>query len=443
MMSIHQPSSQVVRLLDHVLLLAGGTVVWRGSGAHAVKSFEHIGFPCPHGVNIAEHMLELASDDSTRDALRSAFEARGSARGRGQPAGDGHLDVSCVASVEGEAALPRVDSAPEQSLLQPLVPEVLARSTQNELSVLFWRTAVTMVRNPASMLVHFAISLAMGVLLGVLYWQVGDDLDGFQNRLGGLFFGLTFFGFASLSSLELFIGERVIFLREIKGAYYGAAAYFAPKLLMDALLLRFLPVTAYCLTFYFMMGLKRTADAFFIFWSVMLLFCGAATALCTALAMVSPNISVASLLATSTHLVLLLFGGFLIKLSTIPPWLVWFRWLSPYSYAFTALMVNEMRGGTFLFDARIESDMVEVPVGGETYLLQLGMEDAVVWHQVVALCAIYVCLALLALVLLLALRTPGHGVLRSSPVRENKGRRGEGEPPADVELAVVTATHEL
>lgn len=41
-----------------------------------------------------------------------------------------------------------------------------------------------------------------------------NDIPGFQNRLGVFFFTLALFGFSCLSSLGLFAGERVLFIRE-------------------------------------------------------------------------------------------------------------------------------------------------------------------------------------------------------------------------------------
>jgi hypothetical protein len=39
-------------------------------------------------------------------------------------------------------------------------------------------------------------------------------MAGFQNRLGFFFFTLALFGFSSLSSIGIFAGERILFMRE-------------------------------------------------------------------------------------------------------------------------------------------------------------------------------------------------------------------------------------
>ena len=55
-----------------------------------------------------------------------------------------------------------------------------------ELAVLFWRTAADTARNPSLLLLHWALALATGVLLGAIFWQVDSDMSGIQNRGGAL-----------------------------------------------------------------------------------------------------------------------------------------------------------------------------------------------------------------------------------------------------------------
>lgn len=49
---------------------------------------------------------------------------------------------------------------------------------------------------------------------GFLFYNVQNDIGGFQNRLGFFFFTLALFGFSCLSSLGLFHSERVLYMRE-------------------------------------------------------------------------------------------------------------------------------------------------------------------------------------------------------------------------------------
>ncbi|KAL8880675.1 MAG: hypothetical protein Q9198_001960 [Flavoplaca austrocitrina] len=57
--TIHQPRSNIVALFDHLVLLARGKAVYSGPFASCQNYFDHIGYPCPAGFNIADYLVDL------------------------------------------------------------------------------------------------------------------------------------------------------------------------------------------------------------------------------------------------------------------------------------------------------------------------------------------------------------------------------------------------
>lgn len=57
--SIHQPSSEMFALLDHLLLLSAGYLVYCGPAADAIGYFSALGHPCPPLENPSEFFLDL------------------------------------------------------------------------------------------------------------------------------------------------------------------------------------------------------------------------------------------------------------------------------------------------------------------------------------------------------------------------------------------------
>ena len=51
----------------------------------------------------------------------------------------------------------------------------------------------------------------------------------------------------------------------------------------------------------------------------------------------------------------------------------WLRWLSPYQYAWGAMLASEMEGEKYLFDTDLEGVAVEIEVTGRTYLDTFGV----------------------------------------------------------------------
>ena len=57
--TIHQPRSNIVALFDQLVLLAKGRTVYSGPFSTCQAYFDHIGYPCPPGFNIADFLVDL------------------------------------------------------------------------------------------------------------------------------------------------------------------------------------------------------------------------------------------------------------------------------------------------------------------------------------------------------------------------------------------------
>jgi ABC-type multidrug transport system ATPase subunit len=76
-LSIHQPSSSIWRMLDSVLLMApGGRVCYMGDAHDAINYFASLGYQCPSETNPAEFLLDLVSVDSEDPQVALKDEAR-------------------------------------------------------------------------------------------------------------------------------------------------------------------------------------------------------------------------------------------------------------------------------------------------------------------------------------------------------------------------------
>jgi hypothetical protein len=90
--TIHQPSSQIYRIFDRVVLLSGGHSLYEGEGGFApAEYFAAQGSPCAPGYNVADHLLDIAhappqgpdspsfSKEVTGTVASAAVHGRGSA----------------------------------------------------------------------------------------------------------------------------------------------------------------------------------------------------------------------------------------------------------------------------------------------------------------------------------------------------------------------------
>ncbi|KAK9416327.1 hypothetical protein SUNI508_01744 [Seiridium unicorne] len=269
--------------------------------------------------------------------------------------------------------------------------------------ILSGRTWKNLYRNPLLMLTHYAIAIILAVLSGYLFFHLTDDIPGFQNRLGLFFFLLALFGFSTLTSLNVFSAERLLFVRERANGYYSPFTYFAAKVLFDIVPLRIIPPIIMGIIIYPMTGLIPDGPHFFIFMLVLVLFNLAAAAICLFIGIVCKDSSVANLIGSLVMLFSLLFAGLLLNHDAIPKAAQWLQALSIFHYGFESLIVNEVIK-LELVDKKYGLD-IRVP--GATILSSFGFDNGALWMDVMNLgifAAVFVVLAYAAMHFLLVER---------------------------------------
>lgn len=209
--------------------------------------------------------------------------------------------------------------------------------------ILSRRTWKNLYRNPMLMLAHYAIAILLGVLCGYLFFGIKDDISGFQNRMGLIFFVLALFGFSTLTSLNVFAAERTLFLRERANRYYAPITYFSAKVMFDIVPLRIIPPIIMGMIIYPMVGFYAEWPEFLKFMLVLVLFNLAASAICLFIGIVFKDVSLANLVGSLVMLFSLLFAGLLLNHDSIPKGALWLQTGSIFHYGFEALLVNEVR----------------------------------------------------------------------------------------------------
>ncbi|KAF4121761.1 ABC-type branched-chain amino acid transport system, ATPase component [Geosmithia morbida] len=244
--------------------------------------------------------------------------------------------------------------------------------------ILSGRTWKNLYRNPVLMLTHYATAIILAVFSGYLFYGLTDDIPGFQNRLGLFIFLLTLFGFSTLTSLNVFATERLLFVRERANGYYVPATYFAAKMLFDIIPLRIIPPILMGSIVYPMTGLVPDAEHFFKFMLVLVLFNMAAATICLFIGIVCKDGGVANLIGSLVMLFSLLFAGFLLNHDAIPQGALWLQTLSIFHYGFESLIVNEVLQLT-LVDKKYGLD---ITVPGAAILSSFGFDNNALWDDI-------------------------------------------------------------
>ncbi|EJD46146.1 hypothetical protein AURDEDRAFT_113810 [Auricularia subglabra TFB-10046 SS5] len=358
--SIHQPSSKLFRAFDRVLLLAHGRQLYHGPGGVAPAAyFAERNLPCPEGYNVADHLLDIATDPPA-----ALFSASASTSDSGL-----HEKHAVVVHKTPEDTVPSPTGLDNPAA----APAGKARKGRGakyattfltQLQVLSGREWKTLVRDKTLFIAHLAIAAVLGVVCGGLYYKTGITIAGFQSRVGCLFFLGALIAFSSLSSLYYVVDGRPLFLRERAGKYYSPTAWLLSRVIFDVIPLRILPTIVVSTITYWMAGLAPEAVNFFKFLLVLVLFSICMTLFNFLLGTMFNNGGVAILLSALACLYQMTFAGFFVHLNDIPPVLRWLQWLDTLKYLLEALAVNEVGSGLMIVD-----DLQGVPVNVSAQLI--------------------------------------------------------------------------
>lgn len=223
-----------------------------------------------------------------------------------------------------------------------------ANTSKSRFSEIFYvaqRTLRNVYRNPTLVMMQTVVTIFFAVLVGLIYLQIDRTIDtGVANRMGAIFFIVTNQVMANLSAIELFLKERVLFIHENASGYYHVSTYFIAKLLCDLIPLRIIPSILFSSIVYFMIGFQRTVEKFFIFYFAIFstTICGAS--LCFLLSASVEVFGIANLLCAMIFVLMMVFGGFLVQISSVVDFLSWIKWISIFRYSINIVNINEFSG---------------------------------------------------------------------------------------------------
>uniref|UniRef100_A0A8C2XCW7 ATP-binding cassette, sub-family G (WHITE), member 2a n=1 Tax=Cyclopterus lumpus TaxID=8103 RepID=A0A8C2XCW7_CYCLU len=349
-LSIHQPRYSIYRLFDSLTLLVNGKQVYHGPAQTALEYFSDIGYTCEPHNNPADFFLDIINGDSTAVALNSVNkEGENSVTMSRQGIEDKLVEEyrSSSSFKLTKAELERIVQGKPTTTTAPSRTITYNTGFLTQFRWVLKRTFRNLMLNPQTSVAQIAVTLFLALVVGAIFFDVKEDQSGMQNRFGALFFITVNQCFSSLSSAELFIAERKLFIHEYISGYYRVSVYFLSKILSDILTLRTFPAIIFSCVAYFMIGLKPTAGAFFTFMFTVTLVAYTATAMALAISADQTVVAIANIFMTIACVFMMIFAGLLVNLPSIVSWLSWLKYLSIPRYGLGALQVNEFTGLNF------------------------------------------------------------------------------------------------
>ncbi|EGG13290.1 ABC transporter G family protein [Cavenderia fasciculata] len=369
--SIHQPSAEIFEQFDNLILLHKGNPYYSGKASEAVPFFqeqrskddEHQRFLMR--VNPADFIISALNDNVVKPCFQLNYPNKPDIR-VDQPKeesynglnanGDINNDEAIQSDLEGEShLLNHVGEPPRRHHLledQKMINvEEYATSFWTQFFVVSHRSLLNYIRNPFLLRTTYFVHITVGLILGYLFWQLPSNLEpGAQNRFGSMFFMIALLSFGSITSLDLFYHDRIIFIRERANGYYRTSSYFLAKVLTDLIPMRVIPPIILGSICYYMIGFRSGINHFIYFLISLVLTSSTASSMCMAISTISPTFGTANMLSILLLFVFLLFDGFLLARQSIPKYLVWLVWMSFMSYGLEIPVVNEFAGSWIFYN---------------------------------------------------------------------------------------------
>ncbi|KAI8889012.1 hypothetical protein K501DRAFT_300849 [Backusella circina FSU 941] len=326
--TLYQASEKVYHLFDKVILLDDGYCLYFGPVSKAKDYFQQMGFHCPPRKSTPDFLTSLCNP--LEREIRSGFE-------NAIPMFASEFQERFTQSTVYKEIMVELDQFeelferenPSHSFKNAMDEEhekYAFNSSPYTASFLQQVVALTIrqyqlqIKDHQAIISRYGSILIQALVLGSVFYQLPLDSTGAAARTGIMYFVLVFCTLVSQTELVNFLTGRPILEKHKQFALYRPSAFYIAQIIMD------IPFsTAQVFIF-----INMTMNAFFRFFGA-----------------ITTSVFLCSQASGVVFLCCFIYCGYLVPYETIHPWFVWFYWINPLSYAYNALVINEMHGQSY------------------------------------------------------------------------------------------------
>ncbi|KAK4886489.1 hypothetical protein RN001_002760 [Aquatica leii] len=365
--TIHQPSARIFEMFDYLYMLTEGSCIYKGVVMGLVPFLSSIGLQCPSYHNPADYVLEVACGEHG-DYLQKLITAVNTGKCDSyQRTPDNGVIATTITNDIAKETMQLKSTTSKQTLPLPngiskqtpmssnaTCTTALLDSTENlkmsenmatfpisswlQFWILLKRTAFTTLRDTQLTTMRLAAYFAIGCLLGVIYYDIGDEASKVMSNAGLIFFTIMFVTFsAMMPTILTFPLEMSVFIREHLNYWYSIKAYYFAKTVAD-IPFQLLLTICYMMSVYYITSQPMEPMRF-----CMALLIAVLTALVSQsiglLVGAAFNVEGGVFIGPIVTIPMVLLSGFFVKLNDLPVYIRWLPYGSFMKYSFEGIMI--------------------------------------------------------------------------------------------------------
>ncbi|KAL8518269.1 hypothetical protein ACS0TY_009582 [Phlomoides rotata] len=376
-MSIHQPSSRILGLIDRMIFLSRGKIIFNGAPRNLPVFFSDFGHSIPENENRTEFALDLIRQlEGTPGGTKSLVEFYRSWEPlkRGNSISGNCTDLSLKEAISSSISRGKLVSGATAAGGGAAGPTSMVPTFANplwtEVAVLSKRSFINSRRMPELFFVRLAAVMTTGFILATIFWKLDNSPRGIQERLGFFAFAMSTMYYTCADALPVFLQQKYIFMRETAYNAYRRSSYVLSHSLVSIPALLFLSM-AFAVATFWAVGLD---GSFLFYFLIILASFWAGSSFVTFLSGVVPQVMIGYVIVVAVLAYFLLFSGFFINRDRIPPYWIWFHYISLVKYPYEAVMLNEFGDPAKCFVRGIQifdgTPLAAVPVAMKEKLLE-------------------------------------------------------------------------
>lgn len=209
--TIHQPSGLLLRMFDQLYALADGECVYQGSTTKLVSFLSELNLPCPPSYNPADFLLEIVSGVYGQKN-RELVEKIENGRNENYRQNADHLANEAIISTTSS----------------------ITHSFSSRFHDLLMRNFLISYRDKSFFYIRMFMHISVGVLLGLLYYDVGNNASHILNNFRLIFVALSFLVYTSYySTMMVFPLNFAWIKRETFNRWYSPMQYYLALIISD------------------------------------------------------------------------------------------------------------------------------------------------------------------------------------------------------------------